>query len=154
MKQRNFIRAGLALLVGAAVLVPVTLFSQGASPVGLWAAVGDKGENKGKVTSHIRISERSNGTLTGAIIKPITDPDAKCSADCPGPLANQPLRGLTIMWGFKKTGANTWGGGKIVDPEDGSVYSCNLTLEGNRLIVRSYIGFSALGRTQTWRRVQ
>lgn len=144
----------LAVLLISLFFIPAVLVSQSATPVGVWATVGDKGDNKGKVTSHIRIAKRSDGTLVGTIIKPITNPNAKCHEKCPGRLANAPLKGLTIMWGFTHAGGNKWEGGKIVDPETGSVYSCKLELKGNILEVRGYLGFSALGRTQTWRRVQ
>ena len=38
--------------------------------------------------------------------------------------------------------------------ESGSVYRCKLHVEdeGARLVVRGYLGFSLLGRSQTWRR--
>ncbi len=154
MKYFDFKRAALALFIAGAVLVPASLVSQSNTPVGVWQTIGDKGENKGKVTSHIKIWEASDGTLRGTIIKPISNPDGKCSADCPGRLADQPLKGLNIMWGFKAAGGNVWDGGKIVDPEDGSVYSCKLTVQGNKLQVRGFIGVSLLGRTQTWNRLQ
>ena len=45
-------------------------------------------------------------------------------------------------------------GGDILDPESGSVYRCKMHLEqdGSRLVLRGYIGFSLLGRSQTWQR--
>ena len=145
----GFIMA-VALLLGSITVIQ----AQNNTPVGVWQTIGDQGENKGKVTSHIRIYEASNGTLVGTIIQPISNPDGKCHADCPGRLANQPLKGLTIMWGFKHAGGNVWEGGSIVDPEDGTVYSCKLTVEGNKLQVRGFVGISLIGRTQTWVRLQ
>lgn len=153
MKQTKLSRILFSAVIVGGFLATANLNAQ-PTPVGVWATVADKGENKGKVTSHIQIWKGNDGKLGGTIIRPITNPDGKCSADCPGRLSNKPLKGLTIMWGFSHAGGNKWEGGKIVDPEDGSVYSCNMTLQGNRLLVRGYIGFSALGRTQTWQRVQ
>jgi uncharacterized protein (DUF2147 family) len=48
-----------------------------------------------------------------------------------------------------------WEGGKILDPENGTEYSLRLTpIEGGaKLQVRGFLGFSLLGRTQTWVRV-
>ncbi|MCB0468882.1 MAG: DUF2147 domain-containing protein, partial [Aequorivita sp.] len=44
--------------------------------------------------------------------------------------------------------------GTIMDPNNGKVYKCYIELDGpNKLDVRGYIGFSLLGRTQTWTRV-
>jgi uncharacterized protein (DUF2147 family) len=47
-----------------------------------------------------------------------------------------------------------YSGGDILDPDSGAVYRCKLRLDqnGSRLIVRGYIGFSLLGRTQIWQR--
>jgi uncharacterized protein (DUF2147 family) len=48
-----------------------------------------------------------------------------------------------------------YGGGDILDPESGKVYSCSFQLEGDgtRLVLRGFIGLSLFGRSQTWRRV-
>mgnify|MGYP006192089521 CR=1 FL=1 len=40
------------------------------------------------------------------------------------------------------------------DPKNGKLYKCALSLESkDKLKVRGYIGFSLLGRTQYWHRV-
>jgi uncharacterized protein (DUF2147 family) len=52
-----------------------------------------------------------------------------------------------------KASDGEYGGGDILDPESGSVYRCKMHVEdGNRLVLRGYIGISLLGRTQTWQR--
>jgi uncharacterized protein (DUF2147 family) len=45
-------------------------------------------------------------------------------------------------------------GGDILDPDTGSVYRCKFHLDngGTTLVVRGFIGFSLLGRSQTWSR--
>jgi uncharacterized protein (DUF2147 family) len=60
---------------------------------------------------------------------------------------------MTIIWGMKKDG-DDWAGGKILDPKNGKVYGCKMHLEdgGKKLEVRGFIGFSMLGRSQTWER--
>jgi uncharacterized protein (DUF2147 family) len=133
-------------IVGAFFFITSGLMAQ--SPVGVWQTIGDKGEDKGKVQSHIQIYEY-NGKIGGKVTKLVKDPAAKCHAKCPGKKSEAPILGMNIMWGFKKTGDNTYEG-KILDPEDGSIYSCILTVEGDKLKVRGYIGISLLGRTQTW----
>lgn len=133
-------------IIGAFFFVTSGLMAQ--SPVGVWQTIGDKGEDKGKVQSYIQVYEY-DGKIGGKVTKLVNDPEAKCHAKCPGKKANAPILGMNIMWGFKKTGDNTYEG-KILDPEDGSIYSCILTVEGNKLKVRGYIGISILGRTQTW----
>ena len=48
----------------------------------------------------------------------------------------------------------TWGGGKILDPENGKEYTVKMMPKdgGKKLLVRGYIG--PFYRTQTWLRVQ
>ena len=69
-------------------------------------------------------------------------------------MKNQPVEGMTIMSGVKKDG-DVWDGGKITDPKTGKVYKVKLTLDsgGQKMDVRGYIGFSLLGRSQTWYRL-
>ena len=44
--------------------------------------------------------------------------------------------------------------GEILDPETGKVYRVKMKIEdeGKKLLVRGFIGFSLLGRTQIWLR--
>jgi uncharacterized protein (DUF2147 family) len=67
---------------------------------------------------------------------------------------SKPILGLLILRGFEYQGENSWEKGKIYDPKNGKDYSCNLSLEGNKLNVRGYIGISLIGRTDIWTRVQ
>lgn len=67
---------------------------------------------------------------------------------------NEPIIGLKILSGFEKDGENEWEDGEIYDPENGKTYSCKMTLEGDKLKVRGYIGISLLGRTEVWTRVK
>ena len=45
--------------------------------------------------------------------------------------------------------------GKILDPDSGRIYSLEgeLVENGKKLRLRGYLGISALGRSQTWLRV-
>lgn len=38
--------------------------------------------------------------------------------------------------------------------KNGKTYSCNMTLAGNKLNVRGYVGISMIGRTSVWTKVQ
>ena len=137
-------RAG-AVLLAAAVTLPAFAAS---SPVGRWQTIDDK---TGKPKSIVEITD-SGGELKGKVVKLLNPsrPNPTCDK-CDGELKDKPIEGMTILWGVKKTGDN-WGGGKIIDPENGKTYGVNLTPEadGSKLKVRGYIGFSALGRTQEW----
>src|SRR5215831_9534036 len=122
------------------------------SPVGLWKTIDD---NTGKPRGLVRIME-VNGEYQGKVEKIFTapgeDPDPKCEK-CDGARRNQPVKGMTILWGLTKQG-DEYQGGEILDPENGKVYRATMKLngDGGRLDVRGFIGFSLFGRTQTWLR--
>jgi uncharacterized protein (DUF2147 family) len=65
------------------------------------------------------------------------------------------MTGMTIINGMKPD-ADTWDGGQILDPENGKLYKCKMHLDddGQKLVVRGYVGVSLLGRSQTWIRQQ
>lgn len=67
-------------------------------------------------------------------------------------LRSRKLIGMPILWGFRYGGEGQWEGGKIYDPQNGKTYSCKIKLEGQKLRVRGFIGFSLLGRTAVWTR--
>ncbi|MDO8651146.1 MAG: DUF2147 domain-containing protein [Undibacterium sp.] len=124
------------------------------SAAGLWKSIDDK---TGKPKSLIRITETA-GELQGKIEKLFRDPDTeqnpKCDK-CEGANKAQPIIGMTILFGLKKDG-DEYNGGKILDPENGKLYSSKLSLIENnkKLNVRGYIGVPLLGRSQTWVREQ
>lgn len=66
-----------------------------------------------------------------------------------------PLRGYRILKDFVHDGKGEWVDGTIYDPENGSTYSCVITLtDENTMDIRGYIGVKALGRTDVWKRLQ
>lgn len=143
-----------ALFMLALTLVSLSLFAE-SNPVGLWQTVD---EDSGAPKSLVRIYE-SRGVLEGRIVKiidPLEPENAVCDL-CTDDRRKQPIVGLKIIRNiasaYEKPGI--WGGGDILDPENGKVYKLNLSLsgDGRRLEVRGYIGIPMLGRTQTWLRV-
>jgi uncharacterized protein (DUF2147 family) len=70
-------------------------------------------------------------------------------------LRSRPLVGQVVLRGFKYDGEGKWSGGTIYDPNNGKTYKCYVEVidSGRRLKLRGYIGFSLLGRTQYWERV-
>ena len=121
-----------------------------ATPVGTWHTVD---ENTGKPRGVVEIVER-NGVLTGIIRGSLVpgEPESLCDK-CPGDRRNQPVTGLEIIRNVRRAG-DTWGGGELLDPDNGKTYRIKLTPspDGRTLQVRGFIGISLLGRTQTWRR--
>jgi len=145
-------RSGALALILAAALAASGALAESTSPIGLWKNIDDA---SGKPRALIRIAE-SNGTLQGKIEKvfpgPSEDRNPKCEK-CEGALKNVPVIGLVILSGLKKDGAE-YTGGKILDPDNGKVYSSKIQLTdaGKKLNVRGYVGVSMLGRSQIWLR--
>ena len=115
--------------------------------VGLWF-------NEEK-TGKIQVTEKDNryfGTLTWVKIEP---GDNGLDDENPDPkLRTKPLVGLNILKNFKfEDGEYT--DGTIYDPKNGKTYSCIMKLESmDKLYVRGYIGFSLIGRTTYWTRIE
>ena len=77
----------------------------------------------------------------------------KCT-ECKGDLKDKPITGMLILKDLKKD-VKEWNGGTILDPNNGKVYKCYIVLENdNKLKVRGFIGFSIIGRTQYWYRME
>ena len=121
------------------------------SPVGLWRTIDD---NTGKPRAIIRIFEQG-GRLYGVVMQVLDPRDAgKMCEKCTDDRRGKPVLGLDIIRGLVRDGDH-WGGGTILDPENGKTYRCRLTLRsgGERLAVRGFLGIALLGRTQVWQRV-
>lgn len=148
----------------AAVLVlssvPAAVAADGDGVTGLWlTATGEDGR------SHVEVYAVGE-TYSGRIVwleKP-TYPD-----DDPQGMGGQdrvdrnnpadkwherPILGLEILSGLHYAGDGLWQGGTIYDPANGKTYKCKMRLEGDTLDVRGFIGFSLLGRTTEWTRVE
>ncbi len=120
-----------------------------ASPQGRWVTIDDK---TGKKRAVVQVSVSGN-QLSGRIVNVFKQPgDTGICGKCPGHFKNKKIEGLQFLWGLKKTGENTWSGGKILDPKTGKIYKAKLTEKGNKLHVRGYVGASLFGRTQVWHR--
>ncbi|HEY1132688.1 MAG TPA: DUF2147 domain-containing protein, partial [Roseateles sp.] len=136
-------------LFAACLLAPVLAFAQ-STPVGLWKTIDDDGKTE---KSLVRIGEQG-GVLVGNIDKlldPKTAIDSKCDK-CTDDRKDKPVLGLQIIRGVKAESDGVWGGGEILDPNNGKTYRTRLKPVdgGKRLEVRGYIGAPLFGRTQTW----
>ena len=138
-----------------AVLLLVLALSAGAAqaqntPVGLWKTVDD---HTGQDKSLVRISE-SGGIVSGRVEKLLhpSKPNPLCDK-CSDARRGRPVLGLTIIEGVRRHG-EVWDDGKILDPENGKVYTVRLKLldGGKTLQVRGYLG--PFFRTQTWSRFE
>jgi uncharacterized protein (DUF2147 family) len=141
-----------SLLAAALAMSSAAAWADDASPVGLWKSVDDA---SGKPKALIRVTE-SNGVLQGKIEKLFRTPDQdqapKCDK-CQGANKDQPVIGMTMLSGLKKSGEE-YIDGEITDPADGKVYRSKawLTENGKKMQVRGYVGLPMFGRSQTWLR--
>lgn len=134
-----------------ALIICTILTGTAQDVVGKWKTIDDE---SGEAKSIVEIYKQ-DGKIYGKVIE-ILNP-AKRGAickDCPDEAKGKPILGLVILKGLKKDG-DEYSGGTILDPNNGKVYKSLIALEGpNKLKVRGYIGFSLLGRSQYWQRVQ
>ncbi|KTD20734.1 DUF2147 domain-containing protein [Legionella londiniensis] len=116
-------------------------------PVGTWTTMDDK---TGKKRAVVELSLK-NGELSGKIVKVFREKgDKGICAKCPGEFKNKPIEGLTFLWGLKDQGRGVWSSGQILDPKSGKIYRAKLSMHGDKLYVRGYVGLAMLGRTQVW----
>jgi uncharacterized protein (DUF2147 family) len=144
--MKHLIRTAFALAFAAAALPALAAND---TPVGKWKTIDDETH---QVKSIVEITEH-DGTLEGKVLEVLKSehgPHPKCT-ECSGERKDKPIEGMTIMWGLKKDG-DQWSGGQILDPAKGKIYKVNLKLldGGSKLDVHGYIGFSLIGRSQTW----
>ena len=140
-------------MLGFAIAFSQTLWAADSTPAGLWKTIDD---TTNKPRSLIRITEQ-NGVYSAVVEKGLleTDTGDKVCDKCTDERKGQKIIGMTIAKGLKKNG-NKYDGGEILDPDNGKVYKCKMTLDesGNNLEVRGYIGISLIGRSQIWHRVE
>lgn len=156
----SFAGRGLLTLTVAAALLTIaaqacadTASSDAAlSPVGVWITVDDSTH---KPKALIDIKQLPNGALSGNLLTGLGSdhkPTKRCTA-CTDDRKGQLLQGMNIIRNMTQNG-DYWENGTILDPENGKEYHVrmNLTDEGQKLVVRGYIGIPLIGRSQTWLR--
>jgi uncharacterized protein (DUF2147 family) len=139
-------------LKNSLVLLFVLFFQivQSQSVLGKWKTIDDE---TGKEKAVVEIYE-VDGKIYGRIVEilEVEHRFKKCTL-CQGTDKDKPIMGLIFIKGLTKDG-DEYSGGKILDPKNGKLYKCYITLEGDdKLKVRGYIGISLFGRTQYWKRV-
>jgi len=138
----------IVLTLSVIVLAITATFAQGVE--GKWKTIDDE---TGEAKSIVDVYEE-NGKIYGKVVEILNKDraDAKCT-ECEGKDKDKPVLGLVIIKGLEKDGSE-YNDGTITDPQNGKVYKCLIELESkDKLKVRGYVGFSLLGRTQYWYRV-
>ena len=141
------------VIINSLVLLVFLMFSSssiGQTISGKWKTIDDEtGEEK----SVVQIWKAKDGLFYGKIMKLFDDSKKnnvcdKCEES--DVRYNKKVVGMKIIMKMKKTDTNEWSEGTILDPNNGKVYKCKISRDGVNLAVRGFIGFSIIGRTQTW----
>jgi uncharacterized protein (DUF2147 family) len=118
--------------------------------IGVW--------KNGEGTGLVQIYKGSDNKFYGKIVwlKVPNNPDGTPRTDVNNPdekLHSRQLRGLENLREFTWVSDGIWENGSIYDPKVGKSYSCTIKMpDWYTLEVRGYIGISAFGRTDTWKR--
>jgi uncharacterized protein (DUF2147 family) len=125
--------------------------NRGDDIIGIWLT-------RGKEPAKIKIYKSGNEYFGKIIwLKNPLDTAGKPKTDVNNPEENKQselILGLVILKEFKLNGEGEWKSGNIYDPESGKTYNSYMYLKDkNTLKVRGYVGFSLLGRTETWTRM-
>lgn len=86
------------------------------------------------------------------------DPEGAPLTDQQNPdpaLQTRPLLGLNILQNLRYSGESTWEDGKIYNPDDGSNYRAQMTMQTDgTVLMRAYLLFPILGEDLLWTRVE
>ena len=130
------------------VLLPLSVASTMAGIEGRWLS----GDGDGWIEVTIE-GDRLVGRIAGS---PNDRPGGAPRYDELNPdpaLRGRPLKGLTIMSGFRYDKDGRWVDGRIYDPNSGNTYKGTIRqVDANTLKLRGYVGISLFGRTETWTR--
>ena len=157
-------RLAIPLVAALLLLTAAPAFADGGDAIlGLWATDPEGGGGE----AHVEII-KENGRYLGKIIwlaEPVYGPDdpdgpegkPKTDTNNPDPdRRNDPVIGLVIVEDFVYKGDGAWHKGTIYDPDNGKTYKCKITFGDTEKVlkVRGFIGFSMIGRTTYWTRVE
>lgn len=149
--MKKFIVAVVVILFGGLFSGFVQDTKDGDRLLGVWEP--SNGRARVKVE---KIGSKYYGKIVW--LKEPIDPETnqpKTDKNNPDPsLRNVPLKGYRMLKDFVYKGKDEWADGTIYDPLNGSTYSCTIKMtDENTLEIRGYIGVSALGRTDIWKRL-
>lgn len=140
-----------ALVVGTPAPAKVSAASD---PVGLWRTISDVDGAPRALVRLRMVGGELRGEVAGTL-RSGEDPNKVC-AKCSGARKNQPISGMTILWGLRQDprDPSQFIGGSVLDPETGDIFAARLRLspDGGRLRLRGYLVVAMLGRSQTWMR--
>ena len=116
-------------------------------------ANGVTGDWVGPTQSVIRV-ETCGTAVCARIVKLPPHPPATVDLHNPdAALRGRPLCGVEIGTGFREEVPGELTGGQLYDPTSGKTYKGTMTVEGDKLKLRGYVGVKLFGRSETWTRI-
>ncbi len=151
------------VLVFTCILLFLTVGLYAADPaIGFWKSIDDE---SGEITAGWEVYEEQ-GILYGKILKVVGQPADALATACEGPYKDFPVAGDTSkmtlintpwIYGLENKGEGKWKSGKIIDPENGKMYTSEITFHKaggkykmDTLEMRGKIG--PFGRSQFWQK--
>jgi len=133
------------------MLLFVFTFSYTNAQEGYWKTIDDK---TGKPRSVVKIYKTKSGHYAGKIVEIFnpSSPNPVCD-ECPGDKKGKPIQGLVIIWAMEKVkGKAKLVNGRILDPENGNDYACQIWLENDNTLKVKGKHWTGISRTQTWQK--
>jgi uncharacterized protein (DUF2147 family) len=147
--QVRMVFAAAAVLGSTLLVGPTVATTDRDAFTGFW--MNDKGQGATEIKP---CGEGLCGYIYSILVLPEPSKPALDNNNTKPELRKRPLCGLQVLGALKRVADNAFGDGWVYDPDTGKQYSVEITLKGNMLAVRGYIGTKLMGKTVEWSRAK